>query len=31
MTYQDILYEDRYPQYRDEIYAVIRTADKKSS
>lgn len=24
VSYGDILYEDRYPQYHDEIYAVIR-------
>ena len=31
ITFDDILYEDRYPQYHDDIYAVIRTADQKSS
>ena len=25
MTFDEIVYEDRYPQYRDEIYDVIRT------
>lgn len=24
LTFDDILYEDRYPQYRDEMYRVIR-------
>ena len=24
LTFDDIFYEDRYPQYRDQIYAVIR-------
>jgi len=31
VTYDDIIYEDRYPQHRDEIYSVIRTTEKKSS
>jgi len=29
VTFDEIIYEDRYPQYHDEIYAVIRTPDKK--
>lgn len=31
IAFDDILYEERYPEYRDDIYAVIRTPDKKSS
>ena len=31
VTFDDIIYEDCFPQYHDDIYAVIRTADKKSS
>lgn len=31
VTFDEIIYEDRYPQYHDEIYAVIRTPDKKQS
>ena len=31
VTYDDIFYEDRYPEYHDDIYAVIRTPDKQSS
>jgi len=31
VTFDEIIYEDRYPQYHDEIYAVIRTPDKPAS
>ena len=31
VTYDDILYEDAFPQYHDDIYAVIRTPDKPAS
>jgi len=31
VTFDDIIYEDRYPQYHDDIYAVIRTPDKPAS
>ena len=31
VEFDEILYEDRYPQYHDDIYAVIRTPDKPAS
>jgi hypothetical protein len=31
VTYDDILYEDAFPQYHDDIYAVIRTPDKPAT
>ena len=31
VEFDEILYEDRYPQYHDDIYAVIRTKDKPAS
>ena len=31
MEFDELIYEDRYPQYHDDIYAVVRTMDKKSS
>lgn len=31
VTFDEILYEDRYPQYHDDIYAVIRTPDKPAT
>ena len=31
VEFDDIIYEDRYPQYHDDIYAVVRTPDKRSS
>ena len=30
VEFDDIIYEDRYPQYHDDIYAVIRTPDRKA-
>ena len=31
VDFDDVVYEDRFPQFRDEIYAVIRTPDKPST
>lgn len=31
VEFDEIIYEDRYPQYHDDIYAVIRTPDKPAS
>ena len=31
VTFDEIIYEDRYPQYHDDIYAVIRTKEKPAT